>query len=94
MNGKIKFPKARPISIEAQDIISKLLKQNPKERITLNEMKRHPWFKKNKLVREMVEAPIGSRKLLVDEPIDRENYEVISKESLINKENIVTNQSI
>ncbi len=42
----------------------------------------------------MVDIPTGSRKLLMDEPIERENYEVISKESMINKENIITNQSI
>ena len=75
-------------------MICKLLRQNPKERITLSEMKRHPWFKKNKLVREMVDVPTGSRKLLVDEPIERENYEVISKESLINKENVTGNQAV
>lgn len=32
------------ISIEARDLISKMLKVNPVERISIQEIKRHPWF--------------------------------------------------
>ena len=37
--------------------------------------------------------PTGSKKILVDAHIEKENYEIISKESLINKENITANYS-
>ena len=54
LNGKFKFSKTRPVSAEASDLVNKLLKQNPKDRITLQEMKKHAWFKKHKLLREMI----------------------------------------
>ena len=51
MNGKFKFSKTRPVSSEANDLVNKLLRQNPKDRITLADTKKHPWFKKHKLIR-------------------------------------------
>jgi serine/threonine protein kinase len=40
---KIKWPKG--FSGIAKDLISKLLKIEPKNRIPVNEMTEHPWFK-------------------------------------------------
>ena len=40
--GKFNLPSY--LSNEAKDLLSKLLKVNPNERIKLNEIKKHPWF--------------------------------------------------
>jgi hypothetical protein len=45
LNFKIKWPKG--FSGVARDLVSKLLKTNPVERISLEEVTNHPWFKAN-----------------------------------------------
>ena len=50
-NGEFKFPKDTPISEEAEDLITKLLFQNPQKRPVLEEIVIHPFFQKNKLPR-------------------------------------------
>jgi len=42
LSGKFNLPSY--LSNEAKDLLSKLLKVNPNERIKLNEIKKHPWF--------------------------------------------------
>ena len=42
LNGKFNLPNY--LSNEAKDLLIKLLKVNPNERIKLNEIKKHPWF--------------------------------------------------
>ena len=42
LNGKFNLPNY--LSNEAKDLLIKLLKVNPIERIKLNEIKKHPWF--------------------------------------------------
>ena len=42
LGGKFNLPNY--LSNEAKDLISKILKVNPSERIKLNEIKKHPWF--------------------------------------------------
>ena len=42
LSGKFNLPSY--LSNEAKDLLSKLLKVNPTERIKLNEIKKHPWF--------------------------------------------------
>ena len=39
------YHKIRDISYEANDIIEKMLKLNPSERITIDEILKHPWLK-------------------------------------------------
>ena len=41
--GEFNMPKN--ISKEAQDLLKKIIKVNPEERIKINDMKKHPWFK-------------------------------------------------
>ena len=43
-NLKVNFPTY--FSREVRDLILKLLKRNPNERITLNDVRKHPWIKK------------------------------------------------
>ena len=43
-NLKVNFPTF--FSREVRDLILKLLKRNPNERITLNDVRKHPWIKK------------------------------------------------
>ena len=45
LNFKIKWPKGFPGV--ARDLVAKLLKTNPAERISLDEILNHPWCKAN-----------------------------------------------
>jgi len=45
LNYKVQWPKG--FSGVAKDLISKLLKTNPKQRIKLDDICDHPWFKNN-----------------------------------------------
>lgn len=45
MNLKIQWPK--DMNLEAKNLISKILKPDPQDRISLEEMVKHPFFKKN-----------------------------------------------
>ncbi|CAR30973.1 hypothetical protein ZYGR_0P02770 [Zygosaccharomyces rouxii] len=46
VRGDLKFP--NHISSDAQDLITKLLRHNSKDRISLREVKQHPWITKNR----------------------------------------------
>lgn len=45
LHFRIKWPKS--FSGVAKDLVSKLLKTNPTERIALDDIPNHPWFKAN-----------------------------------------------
>lgn len=45
VESKPKFPKG-VVSRECKDLIKRMLNKDPKERITLEVVKRHPWFLK------------------------------------------------
>ena len=83
----MKWPKGFPGV--AKDLVTKLLKTNPKERISLEEVLEHPWFLSNPDSR----PPSGSQpstslsmKLPLDSDIiQKENYQVVSKPSIANK---------
>lgn len=47
MNVKFSFPSAMAISAECQDLISRIFVSSPQHRITIAEIRRHPWFLKN-----------------------------------------------
>ncbi|GIL66701.1 hypothetical protein Vafri_20188 [Volvox africanus] len=47
MNVKFSFPGNLQISLECQDLISRIFVANPTQRITISEIRRHPWFLKN-----------------------------------------------
>jgi len=92
---KIKWPKG--FSGVARDLVTKLLKTNPQERMSLNEVLNHPWFKSNPAIKpvaqlEMVtvgslekEAAPKEKTPLVQSEIKKENYQVVSKPSIQNK---------
>ena len=42
---KGQYEEIKDISYEANDLINKMLRLNPKERITIEEILRHPWLK-------------------------------------------------
>lgn len=47
MNVKYKFPDNLHLSRECLDIISRIFVANPGERITIAQIKQHPWFLRN-----------------------------------------------
>lgn len=67
--------------------MTKLLKTNPSERVSLEETLEHPWFQGNPPLRPMsAAAPAEPIKLPLDsDVITKENYQVVSKPSLANK---------
>lgn len=69
--------------------MTKLLKTNPQERISLDEVLEHPWFQGNPALKapSTVVAPqVEPTKLPLDSDIiKKENYQVVSKPSLANK---------
>jgi hypothetical protein len=69
--------------------VTKLLKTNPQERISLEEVLEHPWFLGNppvKPVTTVVAPATEPTKLPLDSDIiKKENYQVVSKPSIANK---------
>ena len=62
LNFRIKWPKG--FSGVARDLVSKLLKTNPAERISLDEVVNHPWFKANPAIK-----PVGAQEAPVPAPL-------------------------
>jgi len=81
---KIKWPKG--FSGIAKDLVTKLLKINQAERIPLEQVLNHPWFKSLEPLK-----PVTSSKVAVPKQIDlsatvkKEDYMVVSKPSIQNK---------
>ena len=81
---KIKWPKG--FSGIAKDLISKLLKIDPKQRIVIQDITEHPWFKSIPQIREVsnyVESQDSSR--LLESKMEERDYQVVSKPSVTNK---------
>ena len=80
---KIKWPKG--FNGVAKDLISKLLKIDPKHRLPVEQICDHPWFKSVPQMRpvEIKVLPKNSNNLLV-EKLDKEDYQVVSKANLTN----------
>jgi len=81
---KIKWPKG--FSGIAKDLISKLLKIDPKQRIVIQDITDHPWFKSIAQIRQVsnyVETEDSSR--LLESQMDEKDYQVVSKPSVTNK---------
>lgn len=51
-NAKIDFPANSNVSAEAKDLISKLLQRNPAQRIELQKIREHSWYKKFYVIEE------------------------------------------
>ena len=62
-NLEIKWPK--DISPLAKDLITKILKKNPLERPNLEEILNHQWFKKNKIIKPLLENEMKTTKDLL-----------------------------
>jgi hypothetical protein len=89
---KINFP--RDFSKLAKDLVIRLLKANPKQRISLEEMKNHPWFKANPPIRT---APLKTKHTLQNgtplpktAKVKSNEYEVVSQKSLTNRKETKT----
>lgn len=81
MKFKIKWPKG--FSGIARDLVTKLLKINPAERIPLNDITNHPWFKSQAPIK-----PITAPSTMTPKQIDLSgavkagDYGVVSKPSI------------
>lgn len=83
LNFKIRWPKG--FSGVAKDLVSKLLKSDPDQRIALSEIVEHPWFQAHKPTKPLIPKSIVPQKLDPSGDIDKGKYAVISKPSLKNK---------
>jgi serine/threonine protein kinase len=86
---KINYPK--DFSKLAKDVIQRLLKSNPAERIKIAELLEHPWFKSNPPLRA-----IAPKKAPEEEKTGDMKYEAVSKKSIVNsgKENSKLKQEV
>ena len=83
MEGKIKYPNS--MSADAKDIVSKLCKVDPTQRLgnlkgAARDVKNHPWFKDidwEKLYRREIEAPIKPH---ISHALDTRNFEDYDEE--------------
>lgn len=82
---KIKWPKG--FSGIARDLVTKLLKINPKERIPLDQVLQHPWFKSLEPMKPVTVAPttLAPKQIDLNAQVKKEDYMVVSKPSLQNK---------
>lgn len=64
----------------AKDLIQKLLKTNPAERIKLDDIIEHPWFKSNPAIRQVLAVNGKNQASLVGSVIKPNDYKVISTE--------------
>jgi serine/threonine protein kinase len=83
LNFKIRWPKG--FSGVAKDLVSKLLKSDPEQRISLSEILEHPWFQAHKPSKPQPSKSIVPQKLDPSGEIEKGKYAVISKPSLKNK---------
>ncbi len=85
---KIKINYPRDFPKLARDLVGKLLKSNPKERLSLAAALDHAWFKSKPEIR-----PVITRKIVMDmnlptldQAIGEDDFETVSKVSKINRE--------
>lgn len=83
LNFKIRWPKG--FSGVAKDLVTKLLKTDPDQRITLDEILEHPWFQAHQPTKPVVTKSIVPQKLDPSGEIEKGKYAIISKPSLKNK---------
>jgi serine/threonine protein kinase len=62
----------------AKDLIQKLLKTNPAERIKLDDIVEHPWFKSNPPIRAVHTINGSAQVSLLGTQIKSNDYKVIS----------------
>ena len=81
---KIKWPKG--FSGVAKDLISKLLKIEPAQRIPIDKICEHPWFQSIPELRPVQFMTLDSDKnKLMEEEMNKTDYQVVSKPSVANK---------
>eukprot|EP00826_Nyctotherus_ovalis_P024939 TRINITY_DN1924_c0_g1_i7.p1 TRINITY_DN1924_c0_g1~~TRINITY_DN1924_c0_g1_i7.p1 ORF type:complete len:720 (+),score=256.08 TRINITY_DN1924_c0_g1_i7:160-2319(+) len=86
LNVKINYPKDFPQL--AKDLVSKLLKPRPKDRLSLQEILMHPWIKSRPTIRPVLTREIKMEMKLpaLDQDLEEKEYEPVSKVSKLNRE--------
>lgn len=79
LNHKVKWPTR--FNAMAKDLIQKLLKTNPQERIKLDEIVDHPWFKSNPPIRPVHTINGSNQPSLLASQIKQNDYKVINQPS-------------
>lgn len=83
LNFKVRWTKG--FSGVAKDLVAKLLKSNPDNRISLTEILEHPWFQAHKPSKPVISKVVPQKKLDPSGEIEKGKYAVISKPSFRNK---------
>jgi len=83
---RINFPKNFPKL--AKDLVLKLLKVDPKERLSLDAVISHPWFKNNLELHPVPSLIIKAEKQLptLENDLEEEDFEAVSRVSKVNRE--------
>ena len=83
---KINYPK--DFSKLAKDLVGKLLKTTPKDRISLKAASEHPWFKNNPPIRPVLTRKVEMEKKLptLEHDPEESDFEPVSRVSKVNRE--------
>eukprot|EP01022_Parablepharisma_sp_SALTPOND_P028398 TRINITY_DN70906_c0_g1_i1.p1 TRINITY_DN70906_c0_g1~~TRINITY_DN70906_c0_g1_i1.p1 ORF type:complete len:774 (+),score=121.79 TRINITY_DN70906_c0_g1_i1:6250-8571(+) len=83
---RINFPKDFPKL--AKDLVTRMLKVVPKERISLKAALEHPWFKTNAEIRPVLTRAVKMEKQLptLEHDLEEEDFEPVSRVSKVNRE--------
>lgn len=93
LNFKVRWTKG--FSGVAKDLVTKLLKSNPDSRIGLGEILEHPWFQAHKPAKPFIpKTLVPQKKLDPSGEIEKGKYAVISKPSLKNKIESVSDEKV
>mmetsp|Transcript_10748 Transcript_10748/g.21003 ORF Transcript_10748/g.21003 Transcript_10748/m.21003 type:complete len:483 (+) Transcript_10748:135-1583(+) len=101
LRNKIEFPKSFPLS--AKDLVKRLLKSNPEERISIPELLNHPWMRSHAPIRPTCELSLTKEDLPIEDegeipyerpaaPFKDHEYSVISSQSTLVKQ--VSNEEL
>ena len=96
LNFRVNWPKG--FSATAKDLVTKLLKSDPKQRMQLEDIINHPWFKNNPPLRPVLTKevdPTAPPKVIdPNKPVSKGDYGIVSKPSMANKEGAINRTSI
>lgn len=83
---RIIYPKDFPRL--AKDLVSKLLKSNPADRISLSDALEHAWFKSRPEIRPVLTREVEMKKALptLEQAMGDDDFEAVSKVSKVNRE--------
>lgn len=80
-----KYSKNKNFSIELKDLITKMLSHEPKERLTLAQVRNHPWIQQEQLKSEELKALLNESDLQILEDPETMSEEIFQEQNIYEK---------